>query len=200
MARDRFDDVDDRDDRSYDDRDDDRGDRSARPDLRAAARGKTMIPGVLLVLVGSAAFLFSLTLFILALTNPAAVMEYYNDNVMIPLANMQPPSPQRDQQLAEFRLRVALAKAHQKQTPGPYGRPEGVAYNLVILSLCALVIAGGVALIRVKGYAVAMIGSILGIFPFCFFFCLPAPIGLWGLIVLFNPTVKAGFSGRRALR
>lgn len=55
-------------------------------------------------------------------------------------------------------------------------------------------IAGAIALFRVRWYGVAMAGLICALLPcdvYCCIFCLP--FGIWGLIVLNNPQVKAAF-------
>ena len=53
---------------------------------------------------------------------------------------------------------------------------------------------GSIALFRVRGYTLAMAAMICALLPcdvYCCIFCLP--IGIWGLIVLNKPEVKAAF-------
>jgi hypothetical protein len=53
---------------------------------------------------------------------------------------------------------------------------------------------GAIALFRVRGYSLAMAAMICALLPcdvYCCIFCLP--IGIWGLIVLNKPEVKAAF-------
>ena len=51
-----------------------------------------------------------------------------------------------------------------------------------------------------SGYGLALTGSIAAIIPISGCCCLTMPVGIWALVVLLNPVVKAGFGLRRARR
>jgi tRNA A-37 threonylcarbamoyl transferase component Bud32 len=73
---------------------------------------------------------------------------------------------------------------------------------LIPLPLLGIIATGAVKLARCRGYEWAMIAIILIMLPLGFHFFVGFPIGLWALIVLRKPEVKAAFALnlRRALQ
>jgi hypothetical protein len=58
----------------------------------------------------------------------------------------------------------------------------------------AVVIAGGAKMKRLESYGLAMTSSILAMIPCCSPCCLLGlPFGIWALVVLMDPSVKAAF-------
>lgn len=69
-----------------------------------------------------------------------------------------------------------------------------IGYFTVGLLSRLVQLAGAIAMLRVRGYSLAMAGAIAAIVPcdvYCCLFC--APLGIWSLIMLNKPEVKAGF-------
>jgi hypothetical protein len=67
-----------------------------------------------------------------------------------------------------------------------------VGLTLYISLFAGLVIAGGNALRKQSSYGLAMTGSIIAVIP-CLSTCLCLPFGIWALVVLNDPDVKAAF-------
>lgn len=66
--------------------------------------------------------------------------------------------------------------------------------NIMMLVSSVLIVIGGIQLMTLKTYMFALITTILAMLPctcFCFVFTLP--FGIWGIIVLQDPIVKAAF-------
>jgi hypothetical protein len=64
----------------------------------------------------------------------------------------------------------------------------------VSLFLNLLTFAGALQMLRLRGYGLAVLGSIAALNPFNIPCCLvQAPFGLWALIVLLNGDVRRGF-------
>jgi hypothetical protein len=69
-----------------------------------------------------------------------------------------------------------------------------VAYFGVGFLTRALQILGAIAMLRQRGYGLAMAGAICGLIPCEYFCCLPSlPFAIWALIVLNSAEVKAAF-------
>jgi hypothetical protein len=74
---------------------------------------------------------------------------------------------------------------------------SGIAGLIIggIMSVCGIVIIiGSVKMMRLKSYGLAMTACILAMLPLlspcC---CIGLPVGIWGVVVLCNPQVKAAF-------
>lgn len=61
------------------------------------------------------------------------------------------------------------------------------------LALGAIQTAGGVQLARRRTWAVAVVGAVMALLPCGCGFVVGLPIGIWALVVLFNPAVRAAF-------
>lgn len=70
----------------------------------------------------------------------------------------------------------------------------GIFLNLLELGLGAVTAFGGLKMKNLENYGLAMAASIIAVIPCigscC---CLGIPVGIWSLIVLNKPEVKAGF-------
>jgi hypothetical protein len=75
----------------------------------------------------------------------------------------------------------------------------GVFFPIVsLLSLAAapVIIFGGVQMLRARRYSLAVWAAILALIPLTSVCCIPGiPIGIWALLVLRHPEVKAAFEG-----
>jgi len=73
----------------------------------------------------------------------------------------------------------------------------GVAIDLLLLGLSALIGFGGLRMIKLKNYGLCIAASVIALVPClspcC---CLGLPAGIWALIVLSRPEVKAAFESR----
>lgn len=76
---------------------------------------------------------------------------------------------------------------------GFYVGAYGVVIFLGLLPLLQIpVILGGINMIRGKGLRMAMFACVLSVIPVCSSCCVVGmPFGIWGLILLSNPQVKA---------
>ena len=72
--------------------------------------------------------------------------------------------------------------------------PLGIVLALVALLVGVIIILGALKMKNLQSYGLAMAASILAMVP-CLSACCPIglPIGIWALIVLNNPEVKAAF-------
>lgn len=70
---------------------------------------------------------------------------------------------------------------------GQYG-PAVVGFPLGLIQT-----AGGIQLARRRTWAVAVVGAIMALVPCSCGFVVGLPIGIWALVVLFNPAVRAAF-------
>jgi hypothetical protein len=78
---------------------------------------------------------------------------------------------------------------------GPDPVQMSVVMGIIFLVLNLFVFAGGIAMVRRKVYALAMIGAFLSLVNFNECCCLfSIPVGIWALVVLFQADVKASFS------
>lgn len=78
-----------------------------------------------------------------------------------------------------------------------FGSPGNLLLTILGLLISLLVVAGGIAMLNQKLWALALVASILTMIP-CFGPCcgLFLPIGVWALIVLMKPEVKQAMAGR----
>jgi predicted PurR-regulated permease PerM len=92
----------------------------------------------------------------------------------------------------------AAQKAQMKDFMDTYERILGVALPpmyLVAAAVGVITIVGGVKMRSLRGRGLAMTGSVLSMIP-CFSGCciVGLPVGIWALVVLNNPEVRAGFA------
>lgn len=70
--------------------------------------------------------------------------------------------------------------------------------NLIPLLLSGLVMFGALQMRQVKAYGLSLTAAIITAFPMCTTCCclFGMPIGIWAIVVLMKPEVKAAFQGR----
>ncbi len=79
-----------------------------------------------------------------------------------------------------------------EETP-PLLLPAIVGHGLPLLLLIA-VMAGCFQMLRVESYSSALTAAIISVLPFCSpGLVLGIPFGIWAIVVLNNPRVKAAF-------
>jgi predicted PurR-regulated permease PerM len=93
-------------------------------------------------------------------------------------------------------------KAQMKNFLDNYERVLGVALPpmyLVAAAVGVLTIVGGVKMRNLRGRGLAMTGSVLSMIPCLSGCCIVGlPVGIWALVVLNNPDVRAGFAATAA--
>lgn len=184
--RDRYDGDDDR-DRYDDDRDADRPDarRSDPAELIELARRKVTLPAVFILLNGLLGLLLWVGLCGLTISNPLWQVDLARQFVA-----GQPPGQQKQEmedKLQELEDQIKADQDRQVRTV------LGQGVFLILTNLIAVV--GAIRMWGVRNHVLSIIGSVASLVPFltgcC---CTGIPFGLWGLIVLLNSDVKAGFA------
>jgi hypothetical protein len=120
--------------------------------------------------------------------NPEGMLSAFKEAVA-----KQPPGPEKqdmEKKVAEFEDTV---NQH---------RDEFVRQNAVMLSVLGVLnlvaIAGGVWMFTLTGYRMGMAGAVVSCIPVATGCCVTGiPFGLWALVVLVRPEVKAAFAARR---
>lgn len=68
--------------------------------------------------------------------------------------------------------------------------------SLISIAASPIIIFGGVQMLRARRYFIALWAAILALIPLTSVCCIPGiPIGIWALIVLRHPEVRAAFEG-----
>lgn len=73
----------------------------------------------------------------------------------------------------------------------------GYAFTALLVALNGLVIFGALQMRNLKNWGLAMTAAVLGVIPFCPTYmccCLALPVGIWALVILNKPEVKAQFT------
>ena len=191
MARDRFDDDENRDDRYDDDRDsrDDRRNDRRPEDIVAIAKAKVKAPAILMLIAGI------ITVLMLAY------------NIVDSVGKDQLAEFQKERQQAENDPK--MDDNTKKMVKPIYDFFENVLVNIIpfqpalwgISGLVALVtIVGSIRLMNLSGSGWPRAAAILNMIT-CFSGCclIGLPVGIWVLIVLGNPDVKAAMRPQPSL-
>ncbi|MCI0360685.1 MAG: serine/threonine protein kinase, partial [Planctomycetaceae bacterium] len=175
---------------------------------RAAALSKVAGPGVGLMVVGALG-LSPLLLALLALPawtlTPVAPeshfpepQEYIERTNLPPMAppGLLPPltsgSGLRTFAIANHAVNLPLVVAQDVRYTNVTMAPLALL-GIVNLAFSLTVIIGGWRMRQAKSYGLALIAAVLALLPCTFGWFLGLPIGIWALIVLMDPAVKAGF-------
>lgn len=68
--------------------------------------------------------------------------------------------------------------------------------SLISIAVSPIIIFGGVQMLGARRYSIALWAAILALIPLTSVCCIPGiPIGIWALIVLRHPEVRARFEG-----
>ena len=152
------------------------------------ARSATAAPGTLLLLNGLFGLVVVAILSVPMIFQPEMMVKFARDMVA-----QQPQGQERqdaekqlddaDKQIQQDRAAIQIKNALQLSIPA--------VFNL-------LAVLGGLAMRSLGSYGMSMTGAIVSIIPVvtgcC---CTGMPFGLWALVVLMRPEVKAGFAARR---
>ncbi|HEX5754319.1 MAG TPA: hypothetical protein VFZ09_49510 [Archangium sp.] len=154
---------------------------AAGPGPDKALRDAVNIPGYLLMATGALVVLFwliSLLTSVLGGGSPVQLTEL-------------PPEFYSDPNLAPYRAFLERLMAAQAQGPSV----GEILYSLLGVGLGGLIAFGGLQMTKFRMYGVALAASIVAMVP-CFSCCCCAigvPVGIWALVVLSRPEVKAAF-------
>lgn len=70
----------------------------------------------------------------------------------------------------------------------------GLAIDVMMLGLSAVILAGGLKMLKLRNYGLCVAAAVIALVPClspcC---CLGLPIGIWALVILLKPEVKAAF-------
>jgi hypothetical protein len=184
--------------RDYDDRDrNDRGDRGERrgdrrddeEDVRYA-RSALGAPGTLLLLNGLLGLFLCTLLFAPTVVQPDIFIQAARNFVA-----QQPQGPDRK----EAEEKLDEAEKEIQQNPNAVRIENGIKL-IVVGTTNLLAIVGGFAMRRLGSYGLSMTGAIISIIPCVTGCCFTGmPLGIWALVVLVRPEVKAGFAAKRRL-
>jgi hypothetical protein len=151
----------------------------SRQDVVAAAKGKVKAPGMALIFLGVLALAFNLY----GLATSESFGEQFDAQIEKMRTDPNIPDDQRQQQVE------IMTKIRDVLVPivGPL---QGIA---VVVAL--IIVVGGVKMMSLTGRGLSMAASILSMILIVNFCCiLGLPIGLWAIITLSDPTVKAGYA------
>jgi hypothetical protein len=176
----------DRRDRDPDDRDrDDRDDRAERRDERdiRIAKSQVQVPAIGLILVGALTILSAL----LGLIQLPVVKATFDK--MIEQVDKDPnvPPQQKKQQIEMF------------TTIRDFFVNYGALLYAATAVLGVVIVVGGVRLMQLGSSWLVVLGSLGAMLPFSACCLLGLVFGIWALVALANPKVKAGFAAKRRL-
>jgi hypothetical protein len=143
------------------------------PGNTALARQKVSTPAILLMVTGALVIVYWLYVMVTVLTGKAALQ-----------LSQLPPELANDPNLARYREFLEGAQG-----------PAGALFCLFFIAAGGLIILGGLKMKNLQSYALAMTAAILAMIPCCSCYCclVGLPAGIWALVVLFEPEVKAAF-------
>ena len=154
----------------------------------AAARAATAAPGTLLILNGLFGLVFAVALSVPLVFHPEMLINALKDAVA-----QQPNGPER--QDTEKKLEDAEKQMQQNRTAGQ-------VQNAIFLAVLAvgnvLAVLGGFAMRGLGSYGLGVTGAAVTVIPVLTGCCCTGFLfGIWAMLVLMRPEVKAGFAARR---
>ena len=176
------------DDREYD-RDDDRDGRDRdRGNPDRAARAATAAPGTFLILNGLFGLVCVAGLSVPMVFQPELLIKVLRDAIA-----QQPNGPERRD--AEQKVDDAEKEIQQNRVAGQIQN----AIQLGVLGIGNLLaVLAGFAMRGLGSYGLSVTGAVVSIIPILTGCCCTGfPFGVWALVVLMRPEVKAGFAARR---
>lgn len=176
--------TDDRDE--FEDDDYDPPPRRSPEELIRNARARLAAPGTLLVVA-------AVVMLLLWLGSVGLLASGYDTGVATAqfMADLQPPGPAKQQ------LEQQVQQLQGRDRTREY--IQGAAVAAVNLPVTLVILVGGLRMKRVRSYGLSLAAAICGMIPVvnpcC---CLGLPFGVWALVVLLNPDVKAAFAANRS--
>ncbi len=112
--------------------------------------------------------------------------------VVLALVSMVSRNPQQFDQM--FAQNPDLARQM-----GPFLKmmtgPVSIISNLLGAAISGFMIFGALKMRNLQSYGVAMAAAIVSLLPCTSCCCVSLPVGIWALVVLMKPEVKASFTG-----
>jgi hypothetical protein len=146
----------------------------------ALGRAKLAGPAIMLILGGIFGILagaLAIIFFVVSLDSFIDFMKKQRDNA------------QGDQK-EQIDRSIKQLEENKDQTKATYG-----ALGAAGIVLGLLITVGGISMKGAKSYGLAMTASVLGLIPILNCCCvITMPAGLWGILTLMNPDVKAAFA------
>lgn len=161
--------------------------RPLRPHQVDAARSAVTVPAVFLILNSLLGLVVLGALAVPLVFNPDAIPRFLRD-----MAAQQPQGPQRDDMEESAREFEGALNAN---------REAFVRSNAIQLAIPAalnlLVLVGAFCMRGLSAYVLCVIAAVVAVVP-CTTGCCGSgmPFGIWALVVLLRPDVKAAFSAR----
>ncbi|MCS7022124.1 MAG: hypothetical protein NZU63_09880 [Gemmataceae bacterium] len=149
------------------------------------AQAAVSAPAMLLILIGTLSLIGEVVALIQLPQVPARLQEAIDD---IQQDNTMP------QEQKELWIDVLTSLKEWMKNPINYVL-HGIAIVLIIL-----IIIGGIQMMKLSGLALPVTASILSMIPFITSCCcvIGLPVGIWSLIVLARPDVKAAIAQKRS--
>jgi hypothetical protein len=170
--------------------DPDRPDRERGDDEReiASARAATAVPGMFLILNGLFGFVVVAILSVPMVFQPELLIKFARDMVA-----QQPQGQQRQ----DMEKEVDDAEKELQQNRAPMQLRNAIELGIFAVGNL-LAVLSGLAMRALGSYGLSMTGAIVSIVPMVTGCCCTGILfGLWALIVLMRPEVKAGYAARR---
>lgn len=133
------------------------------------AREQVSLPAILLMVAGGIGIAYALVSIITSLTGGAAQQAQLN------------------QMLSNPDIPPALKSFATSASKG------GVIGPILVLLANAFVVFGGLKMKNLESQGLAMAAAIVALIPCCPCGCIGIPIGIWALVVLNKPGIKAAF-------
>ncbi|WP_439625837.1 hypothetical protein [Gemmata sp.] len=154
----------------------------------AAARSAVAAPAVFLILNAVLGLAITAALSVPMVFQPDMIPRVVRD-----LLAQQPPSPQKAEQEKQIEELENAINANREA----YVRQNAIQLA-VPAALNVFVFAGAVLMRGLSAYTVCVIAAVVAIVPgFSGCLCTNMPFGIWALVVLVRPDVKAAFAARR---
>ncbi len=138
-----------------------------------SAREQVSTPAILLMVTGALLIVYQLINLVTSLLGGGA--------------GALPPELFEDPNMAQYRGLIEGVQAS--------AGPLGIVFALLGAALGGLILVGGMKMKNLESYGLAIAASIIAIIP-CFSSCcciIGLPAGIWALVVLNKPEVKAAF-------
>jgi len=148
------------------------------------ARSTVGLPATLLIVVGALSLLYA----VLQITQRDSVPAKIDQIIATIEADPNLPRDQKD-----FQIDIWNSAKNGVQ------HPLTVVFYIVNIVCSVLILIGGIRMLQLSGPALPTIGSVLALTP-CIGCCciLGLPFGIWALVALYRPDVRAAMAARKA--
>jgi len=162
---------------------DDRDDAPMDPADFLRAKRRVSLPAKLLIASAVIMLLLAAVQIAVAISGYDVTLKYLEY-----VEQLQPPGPARD----DFKKQVDEARNRDRTSE----HIMAAVRTVLSLALDIAILVGGLRMHSLRGRTLATVGAICAIIPANSCCCLGIPVGIWALVVLFDPNVKAAFASR----